>query len=89
MEALGLVLASIAALAGFPAGILLGRIAKEEMKAGAGYFRALQAILLAAILFSVLYLIKFGYQDSLFIIIASLVFLFGLPAGSLFYLRKL
>ena len=89
MEALNLILVSAVALfGGFFSGYAVGWIAKEELKAGKKYFIWLKKILLIAIIFMLGLSFFASSLENYFVLIASLVFLYGFPAGSLFYLRR-
>ena len=89
METLGYALVSFVALLGFPAGYVVGWIAKEELRQGKKYFLILNWLLLIAVAVSAVYFIESSFQDSLFLLLAALVFLLGFPCGSLLRLRKL
>jgi uncharacterized membrane protein len=90
METLNIFLAAAVALfGGFASGYFVGWIAKEELKAGRKYFVWLERIILLAIAVVLLSSFVFGSTAGIFLLIAALVFLYGFPAGSLLYLRKL
>jgi len=89
MEALNLILVSAVALfGGFFSGYAVGWIAKEELKAGKKYFIWLKRILLSAIFAALIFSFSTKSTENYFLFIAVLVFLYGFPAGSLFYLRR-
>jgi len=89
METLNLILVSAVALfGGFASGYFVGWIAKEELKAGKKYFVWLKRIILLAIAVVLLSSFVFGSSAGIFLLVAALVFLYGFPAGSLFYLRR-
>ena len=89
MEALNLILVSAVALfGGFFSGYAVGRIAKEELKAGKKYFVWLKRIVLLAIFAALAVSFSAKSIEEYFLLVAALVFLYGFPAGSLFYLRR-
>jgi len=89
MEALNLILVlAVALFGGFFSGYAVGWIAKEELKAGRKYFVWLKRILLIAVIFTLGLSFFANSLENYFVLIAALVFLYGFPAGSLFYLRR-
>jgi uncharacterized membrane protein HdeD (DUF308 family) len=71
------------AFVGFGLGVALAYIAKEELKPFAKFFRAMQGILLLAIL-----IFLFSDLFTRLYYIVSFIFLFGFPTGSLVMLEK-
>ena len=89
MEALNLILVlAVALFGGFFSGYAVGWIAKEELKAGRKYFIWMKRIIMLAIIFALVLSFFASSLENYFVLIASLVFLYGFPAGSLFYLRR-
>ena len=89
MEALNLILVlAVALFGGFFSGYAVGWIAKEELKAGKKYFVWLKRIILLAIFAALVFSFSTNNIGDYFVLIAALVFLYGFPAGSLFYLRR-
>ncbi len=122
MSILEFFLASLIVFVGIPTGIIVGKIAKEELKDGKKYFLRFQSILFALIVFFVLELYKVHIVISIiasllvlflsikikekyayiifavvlalsikridfFVIESALIFLYGLPTGSLIILN--
>lgn len=131
MELVPFILTILLSSLGLPVGVLIAKLAKEELDAGRMYFRWLESLILIAVLvfswnlfawqiftflavivfllvvpvwrvlpmfirmrtspvpFVFLALIVYTAQDSpLFNLFASLVFLYGLPAGTMLYIRQ-
>ena len=81
--ALNLLYAFLLSILGFPSGIMIAIIAKEELKQGRKYFKILSLVLLVGILGSLIYSLM--YND--FIMLFSFIFLFGIPTGSLIAIK--
>ncbi|MFH1588992.1 MAG: hypothetical protein ABIB43_00300 [archaeon] len=74
-----LLILPIVSFLGLYAGLLIGWMAKEELKSGKKILTYLQILLLLSIIFFLFFdFTQFSY----------LVFFFGLPTGSLFYLES-
>ncbi len=80
-------------LSGFVFGVVLALIAPEELKPGKKYFKFIRNVLFVLITGFVIILIVdkfyslFNFESSL-LLLASLIFLYGLPAGTLFRLKQ-
>jgi hypothetical protein len=78
MQVLTYLISLVIIFAGLGLGFLIAFFTKEELKAGKKYFKILQVIITASIIF--LYLSEFKDKNAYII---SLMFLFGLPTGTL------
>jgi hypothetical protein len=82
MEILNIILGLVTALLGFPIGLLLALVAKEELKPGKKYFQWMQRVLLILIVIAILSIFILNF-NSWFILVCSLIFLLGLPTAAL------
>jgi len=84
MEILGIVLGLFFALLGFPIGLFLAKIAKEELKQGKKYFKIMLIVLAVLFVLTVLTYLFFGIElVDFLIIIYSIIFLAGLASAAL------
>jgi len=85
----GYLIAAIVAILGFPTGYYIAKLCKEEIKPGRKYFSIMQYVMLALILL-VLALFGADKMDNItaFSLLATLIYIGGLSAGSVFYDHK-
>ena len=83
MEGLNIVLGLVVGLLGFPVGLILAKIAKEELKQGKKYFKLMSLIIIVLIIGTLIYVLISGFSISVFILLCSLIFLLGLPLAAL------
>lgn len=119
MSVIAYVLTAVIVYLGLPAGMIIGRLAEEELKPGKKYITFVQDILLAAVVLAFLYyavanlvaaaliaiavfcvmyffrrirsyiiypilgLLFYFSADIGFLLLSSLIFLYGIPTGSL------
>jgi hypothetical protein len=78
-----IILAIIIALAGFPAGLLIAKLAEEELKAGRLWFRLLAIAAAIAIAASAI----FAQGETMLFLITSFIFILLIAITSLIYPR--
>ena len=84
MNTIQIILTLIIALAGYPAGLLIAHLTKEELKQGRRWFLAIIAISIIAIVISLLFLTG----DSLFFMISALIFIALISLASIIMSKK-
>lgn len=84
MEIIGLILGFAAALLGFPIGLFLAKIAKEEIDNGKKYFKKILAVLAIIFVLTMMFYFIFGIElTDLAIIIDSIIFIAGIALAAL------
>ena len=85
MSIIQTIFAIIIAIAGFPAGLLIARFTREELKAGKRWFKTLIAVCVLAIVLSAI----FAVGETALFLIASFVFIILLAIAALTYQTRL
>lgn len=82
-ETLKIILSIVVTLAGFPLGILIKKLTKDEQKTGRKYFKLLVLACVVGIILTL-----FFVRDNLLFAIEILVFIFLVALASLVKIRK-
>src|SRR3989338_2674120 len=81
----------IISLLGCLFGFILARYTKEELRKGVFYFRLLEILIGLILRFEYLYfgfVLVFPFSNDVLFLLSALIFIYGLPYGSLIYYNK-